>query len=103
MHRVMALSTVLMNASGVCVAVLFAIAAHSMPEMATRSGPIYVGVLMLATFASERIRAHVLRDGPTDSAVACRDAVRISRALLALAWLAMIVLLIDLGVREWIG
>ena len=67
MHRAMALSTIVMNAAGVCVAVLFAFAAHAMPEMASTSGPIYAGVLVLATFASERIRKHILHDDSENS------------------------------------
>ncbi len=97
MHRAMALSTIIMNAAGVCVAVLFAVAAHTMPEMAAHSGPIYVGVLVLATFASERIGKHILRDDPDNSPPCCETAVKVSRVLLVVAWIAMILLLLDVG------
>ncbi len=100
MHRAMSISTVAMNAAGVTVAVLFVIAAHDMPEFAVRSGAIYVGVLLLATFASERIRAHVLHHDADNSPDCCAPAVRVSRILLGAAWIVMIVLLVDLAIGE---
>jgi hypothetical protein len=101
MHRVMALSTILMNAGAVGLAILFAIAAHDIPEVAGRAAPIYAGVLLLASFASERIRAHVLVHDPENSPECCTSAMTVSRALLAVAWVAMIVLLFEVGLREF--
>lgn len=89
MHRVMAVSTVVMNAAGVCVAILFAIAARDMPEFALNSGAVYAGVLLVASFASERIRAHVLHADAENSPSSCVSTARISRALLLTAWVAM--------------
>jgi len=100
MHRAMSLSTIVMNAAGVTVAVLFVIAAHDMPEFAIRSGAIYAGVLLLATFASERIRAHILHHDAENSPACCASAVRVSRILLGSAWIVMVVLLVDLAIGE---
>jgi sugar/nucleoside kinase (ribokinase family) len=97
MHRIMSLSTILMNAAGVSIAVLFAMAAGSMPHFATRSGSIYAGVLLLATFASERVRRHVIVDDPDHSPPCCATAMRVSRLLLATAWVTMI------GLLAWVG
>ena len=97
MHRLMSLATIIMNAAGVCVAVLFAMAAVGMPEFAASSGAIYAGVLVLATFASERIRKHVMHDDRENSPDCCGGAMKVSRVLLAGAWLAMI------GLLTWVG
>jgi hypothetical protein len=100
MHRLMSLSTIMMNAAGVVVAVLFAMAAAAMPDFAARSGAIYVAVLILATFASERIRQHVIHDDRSNSPDCCEGAMKVSRVLLICAWVGMVGMLTYLGVSQ---
>jgi hypothetical protein len=94
MHRAMAFSTIIMNGIGVCVVVLFAFAVRGMPDFAARAGATYAGVLFLASFASERIRHHLLVDDPENSAACCETAMKVSRILMGAAWVAMIALLV---------
>lgn len=99
-HRMMSLATIVMNTAGVCVVVLLAIAVRNMPDVALRSGPIYAGVLALATLASERIRHHVIVADRENSPECCAGAMKLSRGLLAVAWVVAIGLLIYLGAVE---
>ncbi|MGI5818173.1 MAG: hypothetical protein ACOX9R_08755 [Armatimonadota bacterium] len=100
MHRVMSLATVVMNAAGVCVVTMFGVALGMAPAMAARSGSVYAGVLLLATFASERIRTHVLVDDTDHSPPCCTRAMTVSRGLLVLAWVVAIALLGYVGIRQ---
>ncbi len=100
MHRVMSLSTIVMNSAGVCAVLLLALMVRDMPEMAARSGPIFAGVLVAATFTSERIRHHVVVADHDNSPACCEGAMKLSRVLLAVAWLVAIGLLGYVGVNQ---
>ena len=100
MHRVMSLSTIVMNSAGVCAVALLALMVRDMPEMATRSGPIFAMVLLLATLVSERVRKHVVVTDREHSPACCDGAMKLSRGLLAVAWLVAIGLLGYLGVSQ---
>jgi hypothetical protein len=99
-HRMMSLATIVMNSAGVCVVALLALMVRDMPELAARSGPIYAGVLVLATLASERIRHHVVVEDRDSSPPCCEGAMKLSRLLLVLAWMVAIGLLVLAGISS---
>lgn len=99
-HRVMSLSTIVMNSAGVCAVLLLALMVRDVPEMAARSGSIFAGVLVLATFTSERIRHHVVVADRDNSPPCCEGAMKLSRVLLGVAWLVAIGLLGYVGIDQ---
>ena len=100
MHRVMSFSTIIMNSAGVCAVALLALMVRDIPDLAMRSGPIFAVVLILATLASERIRRHVVVTDREHSPACCDGAMKLSRVLLAFAWVVAIGLLGYLGVSQ---
>ncbi len=81
--------TIMMNLFGVATAALFALSARGLPQSAYRSWAIVCVVLVGVTLATVRVQGAVNADGNPRA----RRFSTVSQALLAIAWVIMLVAL----------